>query len=226
MTDPMEGPWVFLPGMNCSARLWSEVAPRGSLAPELEESTLDGQVQRLLAELPSRFRLAGLSLGGIVAMALVSTAPERVTRLCLMSTNPSAPTEPQRDGWRALRAQLASGRTARQIQQDLLPVLLSPTAQADPVQTDLTLQLADDVGDERFARQLHLQDSRVDLWPTLSAIACPTRLVAARDDALCAVSKHQEMNRAIPQSSLVIIPDCGHLSPIERPGQIAAALAF
>ena len=63
--------------------------------PELTEATLDAQVARLLDELPSRFALAGLSLGGIVAMALVRTAPERVSSLILLSTNPYGPTEDQ-----------------------------------------------------------------------------------------------------------------------------------
>ena len=220
----VDAPLVLLPGMNCSARLWSAVAPAGSVIPQLEEPSVDAEVDRLLAELPDRFRLAGLSLGAIVAMALVARAPERVSALGLLSTNPHGPTDAQRSGWASLRAQLAAGRRARDIQTDLIPVLLSPPAQADPRLVTATLEMADDVGEARLDRQLRLQATRVDLRASLCRIRCPTMIVAARDDSLCSVAKHEELHRLIPESRLVVVERCGHLSPLERPEQIASAV--
>lgn len=213
-------PWVLLPGMNCSASLYSGCTPEGSATPQLEEPTLDKEVDRLLAELPGRFGLIGLSLGANVAMALVARAPERVSRLCLMSTNPSTPTDQQRASWQGLREQLSAGRTARDVQRELLPLLLSGRAQADPGCVRRTLEMADEVGERRLDRQLQLQATRVDFWPGLAEIRCPTLIVAAREDALCAVSKHEDMQRRIPGSRLVIMEGSGHLSPIERPDQL------
>lgn len=235
-------PWVLLPGMNCSDRLWSLVAPTGCLTPQLEETSVEAEVTRLLAELPDRFVLVGLSLGGIVAMALVARAPERVARLCLLSTNPSGPTPEQRAGWASLRDQLAAGRSARDIQTDLLPVLHSAgfLAGAGPgpnahvgvefspggrAAETVTLQMADDVGEARLDRQLQLQATRVDLRPTLGRISCPTLVIAARQDALCSVSRHEELQRVIPGSELAVVEQCGHLSPLERPQSIAALWA-
>jgi pimeloyl-ACP methyl ester carboxylesterase len=86
---------VLLPGMNCSAELWSRLDPGGwppLITTELTEATLQAQVSRLLDELPPRFAIGGLSLGGIVAMALTRTAPDRISSLILMSTSPYAPT--------------------------------------------------------------------------------------------------------------------------------------
>ena len=88
--------------MNCSAALWSKLDLSGwpsVITAELTEPTLDAQVARLLDELPPRFVLAGLSLGGIVAMALIRSAPERVASLILLSTNPYAPTAEQQQSW-------------------------------------------------------------------------------------------------------------------------------
>lgn len=215
-----DGPWVFLPGMNCSAALFAGCTPQGSVTHVLEEPSINAEVDALLAELPRRFGLVGLSLGANVAMALVDRAPERVSRMCLMSGNPSAPTDQQREGWGALRQLLRAGKTTREIQRELLPVLLSKTAQADPAQVRNTLAMADDVGETRLDRQLQLQATRVDFWPGLAEISCPTLVVAAREDALCPVSKHEAMHRVIPDSQLVILENCGHLSPIERPGEL------
>jgi pimeloyl-ACP methyl ester carboxylesterase len=187
------------------------------LTAELTEPTLVAQVARLLDELPPRFALAGLSLGGIVAMALVRTAPERVSSLILLSTNPHAPTDQQQESWRASRDALHAGRTARDLQGDWLPQLLSERAQGQPDLVVLTLAMADSVGEANLDAQLALQSTRIDERPALRHIHCPTRIIAARQDALCGVAKHTELHELIPGSSLTIIEDCGHLSPLERP---------
>jgi pimeloyl-ACP methyl ester carboxylesterase len=213
--------------MNCSAALWSKLDLHGwpgIIDAELTEPSLAGQVTRLLDELPPRFALAGLSLGGIVAMALVRTAPERVTSLMLLSTNPHAPTDQQRRSWRASRDDLQAGRTARDLQTDWLPLLLSEEAKGKRSLVALTLAMGDEVGTANLDAQLALQGTRIDERQALPGIRCPTRIVAARQDALCSVAKHTELNQLIPGSSLTIIEDCGHLSPLERPEAVSNCL--
>jgi pimeloyl-ACP methyl ester carboxylesterase len=190
------------------------------ITAELTESSLAGQVTRLLDELPPHFALAGLSLGGIVAMALVRTAPERVSSLILLSTNPHAPTDQQLQSWQASRDDLHAGRRARDLQAEWLPLLLSEPAQAQPDLVELTLSLADSVGETNLDAQLALQTTRIDERPALRHIGCPTRIIAARQDALCSVKKHTELNELIPGSSLTILENCGHLSPLEKPDAV------
>jgi pimeloyl-ACP methyl ester carboxylesterase len=219
---------VLVPGMNCSAALWSKLDLRGwpsLLTAELTEPTLTSQVARLLDQLPPRFALAGLSLGGIVAMALVRTAAERVSSLILLSTNPHAPTDQQQVSWRASRDDLHSGHTARDLQAEWLPLLLSEPAQAQPDLVELTLSMADWVGEANLDAQLALQATRTDERPALRHIRCPTKIIAARHDILCSVSKHTELNELIPGSSLTIIENCGHLSPLEKPEAVTNSLA-
>jgi pimeloyl-ACP methyl ester carboxylesterase len=169
--------------------------------------------------------LAGLSLGASVAMAVIRQAPERVSWLGLMSANPYPPTEAQYATWRAHRSALAGGRSARELQADLLPVLLSPRVIGHrPDLVEATLRMAGEVGDAALDAQLALQATRIDERDGLREVRCPTMIIAARDDALCSVERHQEMHRLISGSELLIIDDCAHLSPLEQPESISRAI--
>lgn len=219
---------MLLPGMGCTTALWSrlDLDPAAVLTPLLTEPTLDAEVDRLLDELPARFALGGLSLGAIVAMALVRRAPERVTRLVLMSTNPYAPTPAQHAAWTEQRQALAGGVTARELQRRLLPVLLSPTVITDqPDLVELTVTMADELGIETYDAQLRLQATRVDERPGLRSVRCPTTIISARGDRLCDVRRHEELAALIPGARLVVLDDCAHLSPLEQPRPIASRLA-
>jgi pimeloyl-ACP methyl ester carboxylesterase len=210
--------------MNCSAALWSGLEIGPALTPKLTEPFLDRQVERLLDQLPPRFCLAGLSLGGIVAMALVRRAPERITRLCLMSTNPYPPTAEQRRSWTRQRSELAGGLSPRDLQHGILADLLSrETLATRPALVERTLAMADEVGRADLDAQLRLQATRVDERPELTNVKCPTLIVAAAHDALCGLDRHVEMAALIPGAELVIL-DCAHLSPLECPLEVSEYL--
>ncbi len=220
-----DAPLVLLPGLNCSPALWSALDVGPATTPILTEPSLDGEVARLLDELPPRFALAGLSLGGIVAMALVRRAPERVTRLCLMSTTSRPPTSQQYAMWARQRAALAAGATARDLQREIKAALLSPYARATrPELVEVALAMADDIGTETLDAQLALQATRVDERPGLSQVRCPTLIIAGRDDALCRPERHAEMHALVAGSELVELEQCGHLSPLEQPAAVEPLL--
>ena len=221
----MSEPLVLLPGLNCSAALWSAIDVGPVIMPALSEPTLDGQVDQLLAELPDRFALAGLSLGGIVAMALTRRAPQRVSKLCLLSTTARPPTSRQYAMWTRQRETLVAGATARDLQRELKAALLSPAARATrPDLIEITLGMADDVGAERLGAQLSLQSTRVDERPGLADVHCPTLIIAGEADALCSPDRHAEIHRLVRRSELIMIADCGHLSPLEQPAAVETAL--
>jgi pimeloyl-ACP methyl ester carboxylesterase len=211
---------VVLPGMGCSPRLWSTALPDTPVVHgTLDRPSIDSCVDALLDALPPRFALAGLSLGGIVAMALVRRAPERVTRLALLATNARGPTPAQHEAWAAARAAVAAGRTARDVQRDLLPVLLH-----DHAHDDTALAMADDLGAAAFDVQLAAQATRVDERPALARVAVPTLVLAGGADRLCPVDRHEEIAALIPGARLEILEGVGHLLTLEAPAQVQAAL--
>lgn len=219
-------PLVLLSGMNCSSRLWHPVLARlrdvDPLALEISSPTLDGCVADVLESAPERFALAGLSLGGIVAMAVLRRAPERVTRLALLDTTARPPTRKQRAEWAATRVALGDGATARQIQQALLPVLLSEQGRRSGLD-DAVLALADETGEDRLDAQLSAQQTRIDERPGLR-VRVPTLVIAGARDALCGVQRHQEMAALVPGSRLELLAGVGHLSAVEAPRDVARLL--
>ncbi|MER7437660.1 alpha/beta fold hydrolase [Pseudonocardia alni] len=214
---PSSPPLVLLPGMNCSARLWGP-AGAGALHPVLDRPTLDDQVEALLDALPDRFALGGLSLGGIVAMALTRRAPDRVAGLCLMATSARPPTPAQRAGWDAALTRLDDGAPARALQP--LELLLHDRS------FDATaLRMADETGERRLAAQLRLQGTRVDERPALPAVAVPTLVLAGALDRLCPVDRHTEIAGLVPDARLHVLPGAGHLLPVEAPDTVATLVA-
>src|SRR5882672_7717412 len=91
MPEPL--PIVLVPGLICSARLYAEQIPAlwrfgpVSIADHRRDDTMEAIAARILASAPPRFALAGLSMGGYVALTMLRRAPERVARLALLDTS-------------------------------------------------------------------------------------------------------------------------------------------
>ena len=221
--------------MNCSQRLWQPVLDSPALdvsrnsqvrevvRPELRGQSVEECVDRLLEALPPRFSLAGLSLGAIVALALVRRAPERVARLALLAVNPRAPRPDQQVAWAAQRRLLAGGGTARSLQEQLLPVLVAPDHRT-PALDDVVLAMADEVGEEALDDQLAIQQTRHDERPALGRIGVPTLVLAGAEDALVPVERHEEVRVAVAGARLEVLRGAGHLSTLEAPDDVAVAL--
>ncbi|HEU4997898.1 MAG TPA: alpha/beta hydrolase [Lapillicoccus sp.] len=223
----MPVPLVLLPGMNCGPGLWEGVLPalgagRDVLVPGLDRPSIEGQVEALLDRLPPRFALGGLSLGAIVAMAAHRLAAERVAGLFLVATSARPPTDVQHTAWSAQLDRLHAGHSPREIQLDLLPVLVG--ADADPTLRERTLRLADDVVPDELASQLRLQQSRTDERPGLRDVTVPCTVVAPGADQLCPLDRHTEIHSLATGSELVVIPSAPHLVTLTHPGPVATAL--
>jgi pimeloyl-ACP methyl ester carboxylesterase len=106
----------------------------------------------------------------------------------------------------------------------LLPLLVHPDRLGDPDLVATIKGMAKAVGPQAFARQERAIMDRVDSRPHLAAIACPTLVLCGREDRLTPLESHVEMADAIPGATLEVVDHCGHLSTLERPAAVNAAL--
>jgi pimeloyl-ACP methyl ester carboxylesterase len=218
---------ALLSGALCDAALWRhQIAGLADIADiRVCDLTRDQSVAematRVLAGLPPRFALAGISLGGYVALEIMRRAPERVTRLALLGT--TARPEEQGEGGRPASAPGAEERRADQLAL-LTMLLVHPRRLADRRLSTILGAMAERVGRKAFLRQQRAVRERPDARPVLAAIHCPTLLLCGRQDPLAPPALHEEMAAAIAGATLILVEDCGHLSPLERPEAVTAAL--
>jgi pimeloyl-ACP methyl ester carboxylesterase len=177
----------------------------------------------VLATMPGRFALAGLSMGGYVALEVMRRAPGRVTRLCLADTSARPDTDAQAERRRGLVAVAGKG-TFRGVTRRLLPFLIHPDRLHDEPLTTTVMAMAESVGRDAYARQQQAILGRADSRPDLARIACPTMVICGRQDAVTPLDRSEEIAAAIPGARLVVIEDCGHLCALERPQAVTALM--
>ncbi len=223
-------PLVLIPGMMCDARLFAPQiaafsARRDICLPSLHgAASIAALARNVLEGAPPRFALAGLSMGGIVAMEVLRLAPERVERIALLDTNPLAEREevkarrlPQIEAARA-------GDLARVMREEMKPNYLAAGPGREAI-LDLCMEMALGLGPDVFARQSRALMGRPDQSETLRGADLPALVLCGRHDALCPVERHELMAGLIPGAALEIIEGAGHLPVLEKPEETNAALA-
>jgi pimeloyl-ACP methyl ester carboxylesterase len=220
---------VLVPGHICTKALWApQIAALGDVARMIvadhtRDDTMEAIAATILKAAPPKFALAGLSMGGYIAYAIIRQAPERVTQLALLDTGSRADSPERREQRAALRA-LAEREGTRRAQQELLPVLIHKGRLSDKPLVDTVLQMGEDTGLEAFKRQQAAIMSRPDNRPLLASIRCPTLIIVGREDVLTPPALAEEIAQGIPGARLEVIPDCGHLSTLERPEAVNRAM--
>jgi pimeloyl-ACP methyl ester carboxylesterase len=162
-------------------------------------------------------------MGGYVAQEVLRLAPERVQRLALLDTSARPDTEEQRSRRRGL-IELAQKGHFKGVTPKLLPLLIHSSRLDDEALTATVTGMAERVGPDAFLRQQKAIMGRPDFRPDLPQIACPILVLCGRDDALTPLDRHKEIAAAIPGAQLVVIDGCGHLSTLEKPAEVNAAL--
>ncbi len=228
-------PLLLIPGLLCSPRLYAPqlaalkdaadiVVPDWRQAPLSIWDSWDATARWVLAQAPAqKFALAGLSLGGMIAVEIMQIAAERVTRLALLDTGVRAQSTTDQAVRRA-RIRLADEghfETVLGLQMSrFIPAYRLP----DKTLVDEVMAMCGEIGIDIYRRQEAMACVRVDRRPDLPKIKCPTIVVCGRDDAATPLFLSEEMAKAIPGSELIVIDQCGHLITMEKPQETNAIL--
>lgn len=220
---------ILVPGLTCTKALWAAQTAALSkhhdvtVADHTRHDTMGAIAKSILARAPAQFALAGLSMGGYIAFEIMRQAPERVTRLALLDTKATLD-PPERAAERRALIEEARRNSMHPVMKKYVPVFIHKDRLTDSRLVAAVKKMGVDTGVEAYARQQEAIITRADSRPTLAKIACPTLVLCGRQDVLTPLSEHEAMAAKIPGARLEIIEDCGHLSPLERPAAVTAAL--
>ncbi|WP_311224113.1 MULTISPECIES: alpha/beta hydrolase [unclassified Acidovorax] len=227
-------PLLLLPGLLCDDDVWLEQRTALQDACDITIgwygtlNRIELMASHMLEVMKApRFALAGHSMGGRIALEILRQAPERVTGLALLDTGTGA------------RAVGAAGDTERQGRHELLalarsdgmqamarrwaPPMVHPEVVGTPL-FDRIVAMVDRSNTQRFAAQIEALLERPDAEPVLRSVQCPLLLLCGNEDRWSPPDRHQAMHALAPRSTLRLIDHCGHMSPMEQPHVVSAAL--
>ena len=223
-------PLVLVPGLTCTARLYGpQIAALWPCGPVMvadhrRDDKMAAIAARILKDAPPRFALAGLSMGGYIAFAMLRQAPERIVKLALLDTSARAATPAQTEGRKMQIAMAQSGRYG-EIPDLAIPRYLNTKHQRDEGLTAIVRQMVAETGPDAFVRQLNAIMSRPDSRPLLASIRCPTLVLAGDADVATPPELNKEIADGIPGARFAVVLDSGHLTTIEQPGAVNTALS-
>ena len=221
---------VLLPGLMCDEQLFSPQIKEFSATHDVligditGHETIEEIARDVFQQAPDSFCLAGLSMGGIVAMEMVRQAPERVEKLALLDTSPLAELDEIKERRNSQIARALSGNLFAVMQNELKPFYIDDVSNKVEILTTC-MEMATKLGPQVFKRQSLALQSRPDQQSTLKNITAPTLVLCGEHDQLCSVAKHELMHSLIPDSTLVVVKDAGHLTTLEQPEQVNRAIS-
>jgi len=194
------------------------------VASNTSASNLKQVAKNILEKYPGSFSVIGLSYGGIIAFELLRQAPERINKLILLNTNYKEPSEQTRINQQRFIGMAYLGEFKEITSDILIDAMLHPNNAKKQELRDTVLNMALNVGVDGFFNQVKAQLGRPDSTKDLQNIKCPTLIITGREDNICPLKLHQEMAEAIPNSTLKVIEECGHLSTLEQPNLVNNAI--
>jgi len=225
---------VLAPGMLSDAAVWLPQAAAFSgeldirIAHYGEARTLTAMAQALLGQAPARFALAAHSLGGRVAMEAARLAPERLTGLCLISSDP-LPKATGEAGSAETRARYGMIAVAREqgmavLADRFIPAIIHPDRLGDDALTGPVRAMLMRQDPDILERQIEAGEGRPDHADVLRAIKVPTILICGADDGFGRAPLQAAMAALLSDAPTLLIDHCGHLPMLEAPETVSRAM--
>jgi pimeloyl-ACP methyl ester carboxylesterase len=220
---------ILIPGLLCNGRVFKHQFQNliqdvdVEIADTSRGETMEEIARAILENTPARFAVAGHSMGGAIAFQIWKQAAGRVERLALLDTSP-LPDSPPSMAQRREMIRMAEEKKLEEVARLLLPRLLNPGHQQNAELVEAVVHMARETPADVFIRHQHAQIKRPDCRELLVSIDCPTLVLVGRDDRLTPPEISEEMARVIPNAVFKSVNDSGHLTPVEQPESVTAAL--
>ncbi len=220
---------LFIPGLLCDRRLFeaqiAHLNDKGANCVVADITQFDRTVSMAESIIKTNLVAGGdwtivaLSMGGYVTFDLLRLASDKISRLVLMNTSARADTDEQKQVRQGL-IELADRGQFNGVTPRLLPRLLHPSNLTNEKLTSLVKTMAESIGKEAFIRQQTAIMHRPDNRPLLPKIQQPTMVIGGDGDVITPPEILKEISGLIKDSKFSLIPNAGHLTPMESPLKI------
>jgi pimeloyl-ACP methyl ester carboxylesterase len=195
--------------------------PAGAPSLDLCAAGVVDVLDRVGAE---RAVVAGVSMGGYVALALARSRPERVAGLALVDSRSGADSEQVRANRERIAAAVEGAAGTRALLPMLDGLLGATTRQRRPDLVELVRAGLVAARPDAVAWLQRAMAARPDSTDLLPGLPGPAAVLVGAEDVLAPPDTAHAMAAALLDGVLTVLPRVGHLSPLEDPDGVAAAL--
>lgn len=224
-------PWAFLPGHLCDERMWTSLIDciglettrvvHGDLT---QDDTVQSMAMRLVERLDRPTVIVGFSLGGLVALRVLSSAPEKVAGLVMLNSNARADALEHTGRREDQRARAVDGGYERIVRDEMMPHYFSKKCVRPAAADALIRGMAARAGVGVFERQSRAIQHR-GAFNRGALPDIPVLVVGGSDDPLSPPEWQTELRALFHSSELVMLDGCGHFSPLQATARVAEAIS-
>ena len=222
-------PLIMIPALLANKKMYQhQIDTLNDIAdvsvPEIHKhNNITDMAADIIAKAPAQFALAGVSMGGYVALEVMRQAPDRVTRLALINTKATKDS----DEVVAKRQEAIDNmreETFIENVKEMAKKFYLPENDKDGCLSNLMAEMAKEVGMQGFINEMVAIINRIDSTPFLKDIKTKTAVICGRNDLI--IDDMKVMATQIPLAKFVVVEACAHLSPIEQPIAISALIRY
>lgn len=230
VTNALKDPLVIIPGFMADARAFlpqivgfATERPVTVLMPKGGE-TSEQISESLMAALPERSIVMGHGFGGTIALDILRRAPEKISRLILISTDPLAESPVTAGNREARIIQARTGRLSAALSEEFPAKILADTPWRHEI-LDLIYEMGLMMGVEAYIAQVRLMQRRPDQQRTLRRVRIPALILAGEKDSLVTPRRQELMLSSMPYAQMQVIPEAGHMPQLEQPEAVNLILS-